>query len=657
MELTWLADTPQSRRRTRALRACSTCQRKKKRCRHLGRQTLATGISDGSRNSQRERSSSHAPRNSPGPDEPTGLSDSLSSPPGASRIERFVGDLNPEAAIREKLDAPDGPHLRDRVGLWVNASVQQSQERRGDRNHSIAGIQAEHSLHHDSETLSFPSILRRRYSSSLRACERLPRSTLSQLAAIYLSKVNTILPLVDHVTFLTDSSKGTASVFLEQAVCLVAAKDAAAGHHLRLTAEGGLVTARKFCSELYNGLTCAMEANLEQDRVTRIRILALMSLHSEEYEGAEAASMHLCQAIHQAQTVGLHLERPDRSPGDQLTTLFWCLWTLDKMHASIGGRPLLLADRDIGIRRPDVNAHRAKSAFDVWFALSEMLSTVISFYRPSADDTTGWRTDYPSFEEIMGENVREDMDFATLSVLEIYYHAISILSCRYRPSQRSGGVEPSFTRQGLAAVRINSLVSSECAQGLPPLPIVPYAVSLSMGVSYQQFRSSKLITHFDRAKASLEACCVMLQALGVYWYSAEAMARLGRKALREIDGTIAANSQPNRGSQPSTIMNRGSESLNSKIPGITNAEMSVDGIPTAPYTIAAHQSSEHTQDGMIGEQPAMPLVDEQQDGGQDLTDGDGFADIDMLFDDFLDLSLPTNFWDPVFFPTTAGNDV
>jgi hypothetical protein len=27
---------------------------------------------------------------------------------------------------------------------------------------------------------------------------------------------------------------------------------------------------------------------------------------------------------------------------------------------------------------------------------------------------------------------------------------------------------------------------------------------------------------------------------------------------------------------------------------------------------------------------------------------DGFTDIDMLFGEFLDLSLPTNFWDPIF---------
>ncbi|KAJ5491797.1 Uracil-DNA glycosylase [Penicillium expansum] len=57
-----------------------------------------------------------------------------------------------------------------------------------------------------------------------------------------------------------------------------------------------------------------------------------------------------------------------------------------------------------------------------------------------------------------------------------------------------------------------------------------------MGVSYRQLRSSRLITHVDRAKASLEACRSILENLSPYWYSAEAMARLGQKALHQIQG-------------------------------------------------------------------------------------------------------------------------
>ena len=100
---------------------------------------------------------------------------------------------------------------------------------------------------------------------------------------------------------------------------------------------------------------------------------------------------------------------------DSLPNLFWCLWTLDKMHACLGGRPVLLADRDIGIERPDVNAKKSRSGFGVWFSISDLLSTVISLYRPSADDsTTGWEDGFPTFEELVGDHTLGELDFTTL---------------------------------------------------------------------------------------------------------------------------------------------------------------------------------------------------------------------------------------------------
>ncbi|KAL4974536.1 hypothetical protein BDW66DRAFT_87108 [Aspergillus desertorum] len=633
MELTWLADIPQSRCRRRALHACPTCRKRKKRCSHRGAESLDTSISG------RRTSSTSSPSGDSsavvGADK---LRCTFSSSPGISHIERFVGDLNPEAAIREKVDAPNGSLHRDRVGLWIsNHGVNPN----GNSKATSAGVTVPETA----------SLLYRRYSSALRACDRLPRTTSEPLAAIYFSGINHILPLVDQELFAAESTKGTASVFLERAICLVAAKDKTAKPLLRLTAGGAINTARKFCSEIYGGLVCAMEAGLEQDRITRIRILALMSLHSEGYEGAEAASMHLCQAIHHAQTAGLHLERPNRSRNDSLANLFWCLWSLDKMHASIGGRPVLLADRDIGIKRLDGAARHSKSAFDAWLALSELLSTVISFYRPTADDTTGWETEYPSFEEIIGNPIQEQTDFATLGVLELYYHAISILSCRYRSFQRPSGSRLSHTRQGLAAVRINSLVDSECAQGMPPLPVIPYAVSLSMGVSYQELRSSKLITQFNRARASLETCCGILEEL-VSWCSAEAMARLGRKALRQIDGMGFGNSML------LTAVNGGGKSRNGNTASAADLEILGTSMPASSHSFDTHRPSSDNLPAVVDpEQHVIPVVDEQQDYLQEPTSSDGFANIDLLFDDFLDLSLPTNFWDPVFFSSENSNDV
>jgi hypothetical protein len=422
------------------------------------------------------------------------------------------------------------------------------------------------------------------------------------------------------------------------------------------------MTPRQFCSKIYKGLVVVLNEGLETDRVTRIRTLALISLHCEGYEGAETASMHLCQAIHQAQTIGLHLDRPGRVPGDSLTGLFWCLWTLDKMHACIGGRPVLLADRDIGIEKPEFKPSHTRTAFDAWFAISDLLSHVIAFYRPTSDHTVGWETGFPTFEEIMGDNVRGDLDFATLGeplshsklashlpfmlrrlngrvgFLELFYHAVGILSCRYKLSDRPDGSKLSYIRQGLSAIRIHSIVATECSQDLPPHPIVPYALTLSMGVSYQQFRSSKLITHFDRAKAGLEACCTLLEELGVSWYSAEAMARLGRKALHQIEelnpGHHAHNQEPKQALRPgnwpsktANAENAENAALSLSLPSYQGDDHSLNSLSTTQEH-SRHRPLEPPGDGVLG----------------------GFADIDTLFGDFLDLSLPTNFWDPVFFP-------
>lgn len=235
-------------------------------------------------------------------------------------------------------------------------------------------------------------------------------------------------------------------------------------------------------------------------------------------------------------------------------------------------------------------------------------------------------------------------------ILELYYHAVGILSCRPKLSDRSDGLEPSYVRQGLAAVRINSIVASECSQDLPPLPVVPYALSLSMGVSYQQFRSSKLITHFDRAKRGLEACCALLESLGTYWYSAEAMARLGRKALHHIEGLKQETRGHGFDSEKQTSAGQGSDSASASAMS-WRLHHHPDDLPF-PGEEAPREdlTATSTQDlSALG-----PL--EAHVSGTEVPGNASFADIDMLFGDFLDLSLPTNFWDPVFFTEEDHND-
>lgn len=332
-----------------------------------------------------------------------------------------MGDLNPEAVIRERFDAPTDSPLRDRVGLWINSSTTQNEIEPDKSQPTDTGTNSLPALPEPStgalESQTISSILHQRYVSAMQACHELPKPTRENLTTIFIEKIHPLIPVLDLEELKETQANGSASTFLDRAICLVAAKSPSASPDLRLVENGPVLSTRQFCSELYKGLVTAMEAELEPDRLTRIRVWALMSLHCEGHEGAEAASLHLCQAIHQAQTVGLHLDRPGRTSADPLPRLFWCLWTLDKMHASIGGRPVLLADRDIGVTKPDSRVAGTRGAFAVWLAVSELLATVISFYRPSAGVTSGWEEGFPAFEDIVEEHTNGDVDFATLGML------------------------------------------------------------------------------------------------------------------------------------------------------------------------------------------------------------------------------------------------
>jgi hypothetical protein len=153
-----------------------------------------------------------------------------------------------------------------------------------------------------------------------------------------------------------------------------------------------------------------------------------------------------------------------------------------------------------------------------------------------------------------------------------------------------------------------------------------------MGVSYRQLRSSRLITHLDRAKASLEACCSLLENLSPYWYSAEAMARLGQKALHQIQG------QPQVSRDPPSQRN--------KPPKQDNSASQLETIHVAPHDTSVPAKRQRNNSHEMESPPNICL--DTLPAPLDLDIQDGFADIDTMFGEFLDISLPTNFWDPIF---------
>lgn len=70
---------------------------------------------------------------------------------------------------------------------------------------------------------------------------------------------------------------------------------------------------------------------------------------------------------------------------------------------------------------------------------------------------------------------------------------------------------------------------------LHPFPVVVYAVSLALSVSYQQLRYSRLSSDQEDACQDFHTGCDILQELRRKWVSADAMASLAHKSSSALD--------------------------------------------------------------------------------------------------------------------------
>lgn len=140
------------------------------------------------------------------------------------------------------------------------------------------------------------------------------------------------------------------------------------------------------------------------------------------------------------------------------------------------------------------------------------------------------------------------------ATVEIFYHAVSVLSCRESsaslttPTAQDSGEghlpHPNVNaRRSLSADRIVDSVAASLAQ--PPsspdsicvLPFVAYAVAVSLSVAYQKMRYSRIAMYRLRARNRFEEIVALLQRVGTIYTGARVNAALGVAILREMDKT------------------------------------------------------------------------------------------------------------------------
>lgn len=147
-----------------------------------------------------------------------------------------------------------------------------------------------------------------------------------------------------------------------------------------------------------------------------------------------------------------------------------------------------------------------------------------------------------------------------LATIEVFYHAVSVLSCRQNLSDFQPTAPPLAhlpkphlnARRSLSADRIIEIVESSLSsnEGFCTLPFVPYAVALSLSVAYRKMRYSKIPMYRLRGKNRFNDVVGLLQKLGEVYTSARVNASLGVSILRELDKTVkefASSSMPTPG--------------------------------------------------------------------------------------------------------------
>ncbi|CAG8909908.1 unnamed protein product [Penicillium egyptiacum] len=541
MELTFLVSCDGTNaKRGHARRACNSCRHKKKRCYHntseeqLADAASSPNVSDltSSQSPASQVSRRHpAVRNrsaSPRGERPSGSSlqnpvergvesfiplDAGTAAEVDKESRRFACDSNPIATLIEQNESrlQEGRSEKGDVGAWL--SSRESSIDQGDTPGSSSQTALETHVHPN----WLPS-----------------KNCQEALVDIYFRRMHPLLPLLDEDNIRAQHRAGTLPLRLLQVICLVAAKDQGAVPFLCLGPNSNPLPLERFSSILY---TDAMQNNWAEKKTLAIQILALLSLHEWGSSGSEDGSLNLAQAIHHAQTIGLHLLRPDQHSDTASKSLFWCLWSLDRWNAAMNGRPLMIHDGDRSQGVDDV-VSTFQSPFRVWLRIADKLGEVIHFYRPIMKGMDQSELDLPTFEDIVDHCEAWDMSPDLLESLELVYHSVIILLTHSHGLQGRSQPRASKIRQSHSILTIASLSCNHDIRNFLPFPMIGYTISLVFSVTYKQLRESKLPSARHTAISQLRLFHQCLKEMRTTWWSAAVMARLGQRVLNNLQPTI-----------------------------------------------------------------------------------------------------------------------
>jgi hypothetical protein len=208
----------------------------------------------------------------------------------------------------------------------------------------------------------------------------------------------------------------------------------------------------------------------------------------------------------------------------------------------------------------------------------------------------------------------------------------------------------SYNRREAAAKQIESILKSNPSVHQSPLPIASYAASLSMTVAYRKLRDSQVASSSPALVESLTYRCTILESFKERWWSADAMARLGRKALRNVEALSNVQHLDQHPAFTAAGPIYEVDTLNplEMLSSAAECHAQADILSQLSQSVTAAEGPS----GLLATDELATEIQVRTGDGHASTDAnerlDIFADFDTAFGDFFDLSMPTTFFDPLF---------
>lgn len=205
---------------------------------------------------------------------------------------------------------------------------------------------------------------------------------LGILVNLYRAKVDPIFPILQDEEL--DSHATMDALVLKQCVCLVAALDPKVRKRLRLPHTERILSPIEFRACVASAVKQALDMGFIDDNMVLLQVCALMAFYADQANCSEVSAHYVSQAVHHAQTLGLHLGWPDDgAKTEKSRRIFWCIWILDRLNAAANGRPILIHRQDMDAQVIDTFAEQSP-AFKLHIRIAQFLDRVISRYRPQS---------------------------------------------------------------------------------------------------------------------------------------------------------------------------------------------------------------------------------------------------------------------------------